>query len=84
MERYDIGDDERLASLVARVTAGDEVVLTRAGEVVARVVTASNGDAAQPGIDLAELARIRCRVPPGMRVHDAAALIRDMRDADIH
>ncbi|MCP3736341.1 hypothetical protein M9979_15850 [Sphingomonas sp. RP10(2022)] len=37
MERYEIGDDHRLAALIDAAARGDEAVITRDGEVVAEI-----------------------------------------------
>lgn len=41
MERYEIGDDPRMAALVEAAARGDEAVITRDGEVVAAVTPRS-------------------------------------------
>jgi antitoxin (DNA-binding transcriptional repressor) of toxin-antitoxin stability system len=61
MERYDIGADDRLASMVASAERGEDVEIVREGRVVARVVNAS--DAAKLQLR-AEVTALRASLPP--------------------
>lgn len=61
MERYDIGADDRLASMVASAERGEDVEIVREGRVVARVVNAL--DAAKLQLR-AEVTALRASLPP--------------------
>uniref|UniRef100_UPI0035C9C6EC hypothetical protein n=1 Tax=uncultured Sphingomonas sp. TaxID=158754 RepID=UPI0035C9C6EC len=83
MERIDISDDRRVADLVEAVERGDEVVIVRDGVVVASVVVPEPAPAAEPKrFDLAALEALRAKYP--IRIGDAAALIREIRDESEH
>lgn len=83
MERYEIGDDPRMAALVEAAARGDEAVITRDGEVVAAVTPRALTAPSRPKpIDMAALDALRAQIP--LRVPNAAALIREMRDMDDH
>lgn len=83
MERFDVSEGERLSDMVARAERGEPVEITRDGRVVARV-TGASGTAPKPALSIEKLRALRARVPAGMKVEDAAALIREMRDMDEH
>lgn len=81
MERFDIGNDERLSAVANAVERGQEVLLTRNGAVIAEVVPALRtfeDGPAQP-FDLEKLKALGDELPPAFRVNDAAALVREMR-----
>ncbi len=82
MERIDISDDRRVADLVEAVERGDEVVIVRDGVVVAAVVVPTPpAIAPEPRrFDMAGLEALRAKYP--LRIGDAAALIREIRDED--
>ncbi|MEG3165593.1 hypothetical protein U1701_13420 [Sphingomonas sp. PB2P19] len=84
MERYELtGDDTRLAAMVAAAEGGEDVTITRDGAVVARVVVApavSVEPEPRRSIDLEQLRALRATI--SWREPDAAALIREMREAD--
>lgn len=83
MERFDISGDPRLEALVEAVERGEEVAVTRDGRVVAEIVPVPPIDRVRPGkIDLEALRALRAK--HNIRVDDAAALIREMRDMDDH
>ncbi len=83
MERYEIGDDPRMEALVEAAARGDEAVITRDGAVVAAVTPRAVGAPSSPKpIDMAALKALRAQIP--LKVPDAAALIREMRDMDEH
>lgn len=72
------GDSERWLDALER---GDEVVFVRDGEPAAELTTLRKPK--RGPIDLEVLAAARAAMAP-IRVHDAAALIRDLRDAADH
>lgn len=82
MERLDVDADERLSAMVHAVERGEEVFLTRNGTVVAEVVQSASTPDITPlePFDIDKLEALRAQMPPGFRVDDAAALIREMRD----
>lgn len=80
MERYDIPEDPRLAAAVRAATDGHEVFIVRDGEEVARVTPVESGRRGK--VDLDAIRAVRAKY--GIRVDDAAALIRDMREMDDH
>lgn len=86
MERYEIGDDASLSSLVDAARRGEEAVLTINGAAVASVeptatteLRTRDGKAPAHGIDREALARLHATLPPGLR-GGGAALIRELRD----
>jgi len=74
MERHEIPVDDRTQAWLDAIERGDEVVLTRDGQVVAEVKAAMHGPIA------AAILAARAKVPDALKVDDAAALIRAMRD----
>ena len=82
MERIDISDDRRVADLVEAVERGDEVVIVRDGVVVAAVIAPTPPTVvSEPRrFDMAGLEALRAKYP--LRIGDAGALIREMRDDD--
>ena len=79
--RVEFAEDRPLADAVAAAERGDDVVVTRAGSVVAEVRAAA--PAKQPPHDLEALRRLRILAKP-LQVTDSAALTRQMRDDDEH
>ncbi len=82
MERIDLSDDRSLADAIEAAERGDQVMITRAGKVVAEVKTAP----LSPRTDQSRhdaLQRLRAIASP-LRVADATLLVREMRDADDH
>jgi antitoxin (DNA-binding transcriptional repressor) of toxin-antitoxin stability system len=83
MERIDISDDRRVADLVEAVERGDEVVIVRDGVVVATVAAPDPAPSPEPKrFDMAALEALRAKYP--IRIGDAAALIREIRDEGDH
>lgn len=78
MERIDISEDRRMADIVAAVERGEEVVIERNGAVVAEVRAAKIPQKRK--FDMAALEELHRRFP--VRIADATALVRQMRDAD--
>ena len=82
MERVDVSESPWLSALVDAAERGDEVVLVRAGRVVAELKASEPGVRQQADRHAALLA-LRAAAAP-LRVSDATLLIREMRDADRH
>lgn len=84
MERIDISDDARWTALVEAAERGEEAALTRGGEVVAKVVPdrPATGDGEARKVDWTALRHLH--EVTGYRDPDATALIRAMRDMDVH
>ena len=86
MERYEIGDDERLAAMVAAARRGEEAAFTQDGTVVAviepRTASLRTREGGEPKreIDWDALKRLHASLPDSAK-GGGAALIREMRDA---
>lgn len=86
MERYEIGDDERLAAMVAAARRGEEAAFTQDGTVVAVIeprtsaLRTRDGGVPKHEIDWDVLKRLHASLPDSAK-GGGAALIREMRDA---
>lgn len=74
MERHEIPVDDRTQAWLDAIERGDEVVLTRDGRVVAEIKAAVG----EPIV--AAILAARAKIPDALKVKDAAALVRAMRD----
>lgn len=74
MERHEIPVDDRTQAWLDAIEHGDEVVLTRDGRVVAEIKAAVG----EPIV--AAILAARAKIPDALKVKDAAALVRAMRD----
>lgn len=79
MERIEFSESRSLSDAVAAAERGDEVVVVRAGSVVAEVRATT--EAKRPLYDLVALRSVRDLAKP-LQIEDSALLIREMRDAD--
>ncbi len=91
MERYEIGDDERLAAMVEAAERGEEALFTKDGTVVGSLSPQSvpsvgeiSNQALPAAVVLTKLQAVHAALPSAWRGTDAAALIREMRDKDGH
>ena len=75
MERFEVGQDRTLAALVDAVERGEPVEIVREGRTVAEVRPVSPVDAKEDEVD-------RRWAGLGEVEHEAAALVRAMRDDD--
>jgi antitoxin (DNA-binding transcriptional repressor) of toxin-antitoxin stability system len=74
MERHEIPVDDRTQAWLDAIERGDEVVLTRDGRVVAEIKVAVG----EPIV--AAILAARAKIPDALKIKDAAALVRAMRD----
>ncbi|MBX9882804.1 MAG: hypothetical protein K2X73_12615 [Sphingomonas sp.] len=74
MERHEIPVDDRTQAWLDAIERGDEVVLTRDGRVVAEIKATVRESIA------AAILAARAKIPDALKVEDAAALVRAMRD----
>lgn len=81
MERIEFSESRSLSDAVAAAERGDQVVVVRAGLVVAEVRATTQ--TRPPLHDLDALRRVRDLARP-LQIDDSAVLIREMRDADDH
>ena len=79
MERFDVGEDERLAAMVSAAQAGVDVEITSNGSVVARVVPTPAPTLAGGAAFVAQLREYWKTLPPELTGGDAAAEVRAMR-----
>ncbi|MDD5329969.1 MAG: type II toxin-antitoxin system prevent-host-death family antitoxin [Sulfuricella sp.] len=78
MQNVSLSDAKaKLGGIVRLVEAGEEVVITRRGQPIARVIPEIAATAAD---DLPSLAAFRAKQPP--QVEGAGELVRHMRDQD--
>lgn len=87
MERYDVSEGARQAEMVEAARLGEDVVITNAGEEVARVTAqpkpSKGGRATMTGADLArELDKLRESLPPAVFKIDWTNAVREMRDEE--
>ena len=73
MERFDISEGDRLAEMVSAAERGETVEITRGGNTVARIVTASDQL-------VQDLERLHAKLPPVVRAIDWSSAVRQMRE----
>ena len=87
MERYDVSEGARLAEMVEAARSGADVVITDAGEDVARVTTtpvpSTNQRKPITGADfIREVDELRKGLPPVVFTIDWSNAVREMRDEE--
>ncbi len=87
MERFDVSEGARLAEMVEVARSGEDVVITAAGEEVARLTVPPSRSPdrrrVMNGPDLVrEINELRKELPPAVFKIDWSNAVREMRDED--